>query len=45
MQGMVVVGLVVEEISNVDVKCVKATGALYRSRLPGLGTCQFSTLR
>ena len=27
MQGMVVVGLIVEEISNVDVKCVKVTGA------------------
>ena len=27
MQGLVVVGLIVEEISNVDVKCVKVTGA------------------
>ena len=27
MQGLVVVGLVVEEILNVDVKCVEGTGA------------------
>ena len=27
MQGLVVVGLIFEEISNVDVKCVKVTGA------------------
>ena len=27
MQGLVVVGLIFEEISNVDVKCVKITGA------------------
>ena len=27
MQGLVVVGLMVEEILNVDVKCVKCTGA------------------
>ena len=26
MQGLVVVGLIVEEISDVDVKCVKVTG-------------------
>lgn len=26
MQGFVVVGLTVEEISNVDIKCVKVTG-------------------
>ena len=26
MQGLVVVGLIVEEILNVDVKCVKGTG-------------------
>ena len=26
MQGLVVVGLIVEEILNVDVKCVKCTG-------------------
>ena len=27
MQGLVVVGLIVEEILNVDVKCVKGNGA------------------
>ena len=27
MQSSVVVGLIVEEISNVDVKCVEVTGA------------------
>ena len=27
MQGLVVVGLIVEEILNVDVKCVKCTAA------------------
>ena len=27
MQGLMVVGLTVEEILNVDVKCVKGTGA------------------
>ena len=27
MQGSMVVGLIVEEIVNVDVKCVKGTGA------------------
>ena len=27
MQGLVVVGLIVEDILNVDVKCVKGTGA------------------
>ena len=27
MQGLVVVGLIVEEILNVGVKCVKGTGA------------------
>ena len=27
MQGLVVVGLIVEEIWNVDVNCVKVTGA------------------
>ena len=33
MQGMVVVGLIVEELSNINVKCVK-----YRSRSLGQGT-------
>ena len=27
LQGLMVVGLIVEEILNVDVKCVKVTGA------------------
>ena len=27
MQGLIVVGLIVEKILNVDVKCVKGTGA------------------
>ena len=36
MQGLVVVGLIVEEIRNVDVKCVKVTGA----RNIGKDTCQ-----
>ena len=27
MQGLVVVSLIVEEIENVDIKCVKVTGA------------------
>ena len=27
MQGLVIVGLIVEEIWNVNVKCVKVTGA------------------
>ena len=38
MQDMVVVGLIVEEISKINLKCVK-----YRS--PGQGTCQVSTMR
>ena len=41
MQGMVVVvGLIVEELSNFNVKCVK-----YRSRSLGQGTCQASAVR
>ena len=27
MQGLVVLGIIVEEISNIDIKCVKVTGA------------------
>ena len=34
---VVVVGLIVEELSNINVKCVK-----YRSRSPGQGTCKAS---
>ena len=40
MQDMMVVGLIVEKISNINVKCVK-----YRSRSPDQGTCQVSTMR
>ena len=40
MQGLVVVGFIVEEILNVDVKCAK-----YRSRSPGQDTCPVSTSR
>ena len=37
MQGLMVVGLIVEKILNVDVKC--------RSRSPGQDTCRISTSR
>ena len=40
MQGMVVVGLMFEELSNINVKCAK-----YRSRSPGQGTCQGRAMR
>ena len=40
MQDMVVVGLIIEELSNINVKCVK-----YRSRSPDQGTYQASTMR
>ena len=40
MQGIVVVGLIVEGLSNINVKCVK-----YRSRSLGQGTCQASAMR
>ena len=40
MQGMVVVGLTLEELSNIKIKCVN-----YRSRSPGQGTCQASAMR
>ena len=40
MQGMVVVGLIAEELSNINIKRVK-----YRSRSPGQGTCQASAIR
>ena len=29
LQGLIVVGLIVEEVSNVDAKCVEVTGAQY----------------
>ena len=37
---MVVLGLIIEELLNINVKCVK-----YRSRSPGQGTCQASTIK
>ena len=40
MQGMVVVGLIVQELSKINVKCVK-----YRPRSLGQGTCQASAIR
>ena len=39
MQGLMVVGLIAEEILNMDVKCVKGTGAHNRSRSAGQDTC------
>ena len=49
MQGLVVVGLIVtvEEILNINVKCVKCTGAqnMCRSRSLGQDTCRVSTSR
>ena len=39
MQGMVVVSLIVEELSNINIKCVK-----FRSRSPSQGTCQAKQL-
>ena len=46
MQGLVVVGLIVEEISNVDVNmCKSYCSAKYRSRSPGQGICRVSTSR
>ena len=45
MQGLVVVGLIFEEIPNINIKCVKVTGAQYRSRSPGHGTCRVRTSR
>ena len=40
MQGMVVVGLIVEKLTNINVKCVK-----YMSRSLGQGNCQASAMR
>ena len=45
MQGLVVVGLIVEEISNDDVKCVSQCSTKYRSRSSGQGICRVSTSR
>ena len=46
LQGLMVVGLIVEEISKINAKCVKVMwSAKYRSRSPGQGTCRVSTSR
>ena len=45
MQGLVVVGLIYEEIPNINVKCVSHWSAKYRSRSTGQGTCHVSTSR
>ena len=45
MQGLVVVGLIFEEIPNINIKCVSHWSAKYRSRPPGQGTCLVSTSR
>ena len=45
MQGLMVVGLTVEEILNVDVKCVKGTGAQNIGQLIVLGFNDTSTLK
>ena len=47
MQGLVVVGLIVEEILNVYVKRVKGTGAqnIGQGQSSGQGTCRVSTSR
>ena len=46
MQGLMVVGLIVEETSNVNEKiCQSYWSAKYRSRSPGQGTCQVCTSR
>ena len=45
MQGLVASGLTLEEIWNIDVNYVKALQPKYRSRSPGQGICQVSTLR
>ena len=41
MQGLVVVGLIFEEILNINIKCVKVTGV----QNIGQGTCRVSTSR
>ena len=46
MQGLMVVGLIVEEILNVDVKCVKGTGTQNIGQgHRGQDTCQVNTYR
>ena len=45
MQGLVVVGLIFEEIQNINIKCVSHWSAKYRSRPPGQGTYLVNTSR
>ena len=46
MRVLVVVGLIFEEIPNINIQCVKSHwSAQYRSRSPGQGTCRVSTSR
>ena len=45
MQGLVARDLTLEEIWNVDVNMSKSLQPKYRSRSPGQGICQVSTLR
>ena len=46
MKGLVLVGLIFEEIPNINVKGVKSQwSAKYRSRSPSQGTCGVCTLR
>ena len=50
MQGLMVVGLIVEEILNVDVKCVKGTGGQntgqgHRFKIPAVSTYRRSTMQ
>ena len=45
MQGMVVVGLIVEDIWKGNIKGVKQWSMKYRSRSPSQGTCGVCTLR
>ena len=46
MQGLVVVGLIFEEILNINIKCVEVTGVHNIGQgYPGQGTCRVSTSR
>ena len=50
MQGLVVAGLIFEEISNINVKCVKGTGVQnihqgHRVKVPAKSTSRRSTIQ
>ena len=45
LQGLMDVGLIVEEISNVDAKCVKITGAQYIGQGHRVSTSRRSTMQ